>query len=41
MIISEIRDQFKALQQGNVYLDNASTSLTPKIVLDKMYEYYT
>jgi len=41
MIISEIRDQFKALQQGNVYLDNAATSLTPKIVLDKMYEYYT
>ena len=41
MIISEIRDQFKALQQGHVYLDNAATSLTPKIVLDKMYEYYT
>lgn len=41
MIISEIREQFKALQQGNVYLDNAATSLTPKSVLDKMYEYYT
>ena len=41
MIVSEIRDQFKALQQGHVYLDNAATSLTPKLVLDRMYEYYT
>ena len=41
MIISEIREQFKALQQGHVYLDNAATSLTPNAVLDKMYEYYT
>lgn len=41
MIISEIREQFKALQQGHVYLDNAATSLTPAVVLDKMYEYYT
>ncbi len=41
MIISEIREQFKALQQGHVYLDNAATSLTPTVVLDKMTEYYT
>lgn len=41
MILSEIREQFKSLKQGHVYLDNAATSLTPKIVLDKMYEYYT
>ena len=41
MNLSEIREQFKALQQGHVYLDNAATSLTPKSVLDKMYEYYT
>ena len=41
MIISEIREEFKALQQGHVYLDNAATSLTPAVVLDKMYEYYT
>jgi cysteine desulfurase/selenocysteine lyase len=41
MNLSETREQFKALQQGHVYLDNAATSLTPKSVLDKMYEYYT
>lgn len=40
MIISQIREQFKALQQGHVYLDNAATSLTPVCVLDKMNEYY-
>ncbi len=41
MIVSEIRDNFKAIKQGHVYLDSAATSLTPKSVLDKMYEYYT
>ena len=40
MMNSNIRNHFKALKTGKVYLDSAATSLTPDTVVDKMAEYY-
>lgn len=40
MMNSNIRNHFKALKTGKVYLDSAATSLTPDKVVDKMAEYY-
>jgi len=38
--IEEIRRDFSILKTGVIYLDNASTSLTPEPVVEKMMEYY-
>ena len=40
MMNSNIRNHFKAIKTGKVYLDSAATSLTPDTVVDKMAEYY-
>lgn len=40
MNIRYIREQFPILENGSIYLDSASTSLTPKVVIDKMLDYY-
>lgn len=40
MINSNIRNHFKALKSGKVYLDTAATSLTPDKVVDEMAKYY-
>lgn len=34
------RDDFPILSNGNIYLDNAATTLKPKCVIDSMDEYY-
>lgn len=36
----EIRADFPILDSGIIYLDSASSSLTPEPVLDKMFEFY-
>jgi len=38
--VDKIREDFPILNTGVIYLDSAASSLTPKIVLDKMLEYY-
>ena len=38
--IANIRQDFPVLQTGIVYLDNASSTLTPEPVLQKMLEFY-
>ncbi|MEM2427006.1 MAG: cysteine desulfurase [Candidatus Hadarchaeales archaeon] len=40
MKVEEIREDFPILASGIIYLDNASTSLTPEPVLRKMLEFY-
>ncbi|MBY9005140.1 MAG: cysteine desulfurase [Candidatus Lokiarchaeota archaeon] len=41
MNIKEIRKDFPILRKKKIiYLDNAATSLTPNLVIDKMIEYY-
>lgn len=40
MKLQRIRADFPILRSGLIYLDNASTSLTPEPVLEKMLEYY-
>jgi cysteine desulfurase/selenocysteine lyase len=39
-VIPRTREDFPLLQRGIIYLDSASTSLTPKQVIEKMLEYY-
>ena len=34
------REDFPMLQDKIVYLDNGATTLKPKVVIDKMNEYY-
>ena len=34
------REDFKALENGLIYLDNSATTLKPKCVIEKMNEYY-
>lgn len=41
MDVEAIRQDFPILSQGMIYLDNASTVLTPKPIIDKIIEYYT
>ncbi|MGQ9781503.1 MAG: aminotransferase class V-fold PLP-dependent enzyme [Nitrososphaeria archaeon] len=41
MIAETIRDDFPVLAQGLIYLDSSATSLTPKLILNKLIEYYT
>jgi len=41
MNVDELREDFPLLMQGFVYLDSATTSLTPKTVANKVIEYYT
>ena len=36
----DYRDDFKFLNKGIIYFDNAATTLKPNIVIDKMNEYY-
>ena len=39
--LGRIRGDFPILKKGNlIYLDSSATSLTPKIVIDAMSEYY-
>lgn len=38
--VEKVREDFPVLKKGVIYLDSAASSLTPKIVLDKMFEYY-
>lgn len=38
--VDKIREDFPILKTGVIYLDSAASSLTPKVVLDKMLEYY-
>ncbi|WP_309492464.1 cysteine desulfurase [Candidatus Hecatella orcuttiae] len=40
MDVQKIREDYPILNTGIVYLDSASTSLTPEPVLEKMLEYY-
>ncbi len=40
MNLRNIREQFPILENGSIYFDSASTSLTPNIVIDKMVDYY-
>jgi cysteine desulfurase/selenocysteine lyase len=40
MVFKNFRKDFPSLSTGIIYLDNASTSLTPKQVVEKMQEYY-
>lgn len=39
--VERVREDFPPLKTGVIYLDNAASSLTPKVVIDKMLEYYT
>ncbi|MGD0330865.1 MAG: cysteine desulfurase [Nitrososphaeria archaeon] len=41
MNVDTLREDFPVLGQGFVYLDSATTSLTPKTVADRIVEYYT
>jgi len=41
MDVEAIRQDFPILSQGMIYLDNASTVLTPKPIIDKIADYYT
>jgi cysteine desulfurase/selenocysteine lyase len=41
MNVDELRKDFPLLAQGFIYLDSATTSLTPKTVANKIVEYYT
>ena len=38
--VDRIREDFPLLKTGVIYFDNAASSLTPKIVVDKMVEYF-
>lgn len=41
MDIDKIRGDFPILRKNIIYFDNAATTLTPKQVLDSVYNYYT
>lgn len=38
--MNEVREDFPILKSGLIYLDNATSSLTPEPVIEKMLEYY-
>lgn len=38
--VEKIREDFPVLKTGVVYLDSTASSLTPRVVIDKMLEYY-
>ncbi|MCS7098664.1 MAG: cysteine desulfurase [Candidatus Methanomethyliaceae archaeon] len=39
-LVKSLREELPFFKDGYVYLDSASTSLTPKLVIDAMIEYY-
>ncbi|MEM1537975.1 MAG: cysteine desulfurase [Candidatus Nezhaarchaeales archaeon] len=38
--VERVREDFPILKTGIIYLDSVASSLTPKVVIDKMLEYY-